>query len=212
MNKYHRYLNLPFEIKKPDEFNYMTDHVQHINLDDTYDCSELNNWLKKIGIEIEIVEAFYTPPGGELPIHADYITLDDHCKINLTWGPKEGTIRWWNILNGDPIVISSLQNLREKLDDGFEYRGFTSKDVDTYSVIEEEKILIANQEDCELIYEANTNHLSLVNTGALHSTYNPTTEGRWTLCFVLMKDNTTIKFDDAAELLKNYIGENNENI
>jgi hypothetical protein len=41
------------------------------------------------------------------------------------------------------------------------------------------------KEDCELVHEASTNKVSLVNVGQFHSTYNPhPTEGRWTLCFV----------------------------
>ena len=63
----------------------------------------------------------------------------------------------------------------------------------------------ANENDCELLYEANTNHPSLVNVGILHGTNNPTPEGRWTLSFIPQKDEQYIPWDDALEIFKDYL-------
>ena len=75
--------------------------------------------------------------------------------------------------------------------------------------------LVAHKEDCELVYEANTNKVSLVNVGQLHSTYNPDpSEGRWTLCFVPARKERTNKrhltFAEAVEVFEPYI-EGDEN-
>ena len=69
------------------------------------------------------------------------------------------------------------------------------------------------EEECELVYEANTDQPSLVNVGTFHSSYNPTEEGRWTLCFILgyNKDDwdNLVPWDKALDLFKEFIdGEN----
>ena len=70
--------------------------------------------------------------------------------------------------------------------------------------------ILAKKEDCTLVHEANTNTLSLVNAGQLHSTWNPhPTEGRWTLCFVpgskSIRNGAHLTFEEACEVYKDYI-------
>ena len=70
--------------------------------------------------------------------------------------------------------------------------------------------LVALKEDCELVHEANTNKISLVNVGRLHSTYNPdSTQGRWTLCFVPASLNLEgrryLTFEEAVKAFEDYI-------
>jgi len=66
--------------------------------------------------------------------------------------------------------------------------------------------LWAEEKDCTLLYEANTNRPSLVNVGVLHGTNNPTNSGRWTICFVPTTLNEDfIHWDDALNIFKNYI-------
>ena len=57
---------------------------------------------------------------------------------------------------------------------------------------------------CDLVCERVIDRPSLINVGQLHSTYNPhATEGRWTLCFFLLKsDYTHLQFDEAVEIFK----------
>ena len=86
----------------------------------------------------------------------------------------------------------------------------------TVKTLEGPTILLAKKEDCELIWEANTNKISLLNVGQLHSTYNPTNIGRWTLCFVpgsrAIRGGAYLTFEEACEVYKDYIiGDDNGN-
>lgn len=102
----------------------------------------------------------------------------------MTWGPDEGVMQWWK----------SDKTRRMQLNG---HQGNTSEYHDN---------LWANEEDCEFLYEANTNRPSLVNVGVLHGTNNPTPHGRWTLCFVpLNQAGQFIHWDSALEVFKNYL-------
>ena len=76
------------------------------------------------------------------------------------------------------------------------------------NTIEYHHNLVAEEKDCTLLYEANTNRPSLVNVGVLHGTNNPTDQGRWTVCFVpTTLSNQFIEWNDAMVIFKNYIVE-----
>ena len=56
------------------------------------------------------------------------------------------------------------------------------------------------------MYETVIDRPSLLNISQLHSTFNPSpTEHRWTLCFTLLKDDKALSFDEALEIFKDYI-------
>ena len=173
-NIYHRYLKFPFEVTKHPLCNTTPKEIEHHDIN-PWRCSQLNKFLSNMGLMVCHTELFYTPPGGaEIPIHADDATLDNRAKINITWGPPEGTVRWWKSENAK--AITDLESAKEMLG--------TELQPDEDFSAREHANLLAKKEDCELIWEANTNKVSLLNVGQLHSTYNPTNVGRWTLCFV----------------------------
>ena len=220
-NIYHKYLRLPFEIQKPEYCNQEFDMIHQRDLtfrhegqdeiaNNPHIDSQMSDWLYGLGCAVTHTECFYTPPGQAIPIHTDDLrTWDDegHVKINVTWGPPEGTTRWWksdktiavrNIeeawkyLTSDIVAgnatgttVENMERLRiaAGLDD-FDVKANdeTFSSARNYS---ETPFNIAKEDDCNLAYEANTNTPSLCNVGELHSTYNPTNYGRWTLCFVL---------------------------
>ena len=163
-NIYHRYLKLPFEITKHDMFNTAPADMKHHDIN-PYRDAQVDEWHASLGLIINHTEVFYTPPGGELPIHSDETTLDNHVKINVTWGPDEGTMRWWQSKNS--FVSTDYENTKSKL------KGVNDDVVDQFSEREHTNVL-ANKDDCDLVWEACTNTPSLVNVGQLHSTYNPT--------------------------------------
>lgn len=178
-NRFHRYLNLPFEIVKPDFCNYEpSDFYQKIHDYTNVYVSMLHH---ELGLITKHVDLIYTEPGGKVPVHVDGPELDDHVKINKTWGPKEGVIRWW----------SPKEYFTHQLDNSYN------------------QTLVAREEDSEFLYEVNTNHTSLINVGKFHSTYNPTNQGRWTLSFIPGKKNTNenVSWDEALEIYKDYIVE-----
>jgi len=169
MNHYHRYLKLPFDIKPPKEFDGGGDTVRHMQLaaadqpgmiEPSEYMPEVNEWFESLGLKFMRVDCFYTPPQGKLGIHTDLPFFSHHAKINITWGPEEGVIRWWHSDNVRQHEITESNEHTSAYHDN----------------------LWAEEEESRLIWEANTNKPSLVNVGMLHSTYNPTNERRWTLC------------------------------
>lgn len=189
-NNFHRYLNLPFQISKPEIF-LESDVYQHFEMQSYYN-KELVDWLSLFDLEISAIEAFHTPPNFKIDIHCDSSNLDDHVKINVTWGPEEGVTRWWQCKKIQPIfrqhdVTDYKGNIEKKLPEG----------------------LMAFEEDCIMLYEKNTNIPSLVNVGKMHSTYNPSdNESRWTLCFVLKHKNSNspyVVWNDALDIFEDYI-------
>ena len=208
-NIYHRYLDLPFEITKPDILNTRPDKWRHEDIN-PWICSKLEPWLNSLGLHSCHTEVFYTPPNhGEIPIHCDDVSLDNRAKINITYGPDSGTIRWWKSNNTKEIVgTDAAQEMlgSEAVSDDFSERTHHN--------------LVALKEDCKLVHEVNTNKVSLVNVGQLHSTYNPDpNNGRWTLCFVpasrkilKISGRRHLTFEEAVEAFAPYIqGEDNGN-
>lgn len=190
MNNFHRYLNLPFEIKKPDVFNTTPDHVVHEQIK-VNDDQNMVNFLKQFGMDLMLVESFYTPPnGGKVPIHTDFWWYEtDYVKINITWGPDDGKIIWWKCSKTQEVKMEPK-----------EYDGLTYTDTI--------RVLTANESDCKEIFSANTNKVSLVNTGILHSTINPSNQPRWTLCFVPAFDiekNVYVTWNEAMDIFKDYL-------
>ncbi len=186
MNKCHRYLNLPFEIKPLSHFDEERDIIQHNYLYNAFEFPELYNWMNNLGVELYMGETFYTPPYSKIPIHTDHSGYTNHVKINVTWGPQEGVTQWWK---SDSIKSEST----------YKHGGM---EIGENSLIPH---LWAEEEDCELLYEANTNRPSLVNVGILHGTNNPTSEGRWTLSFIPRKGERYVHWDDAIDIFKDYL-------
>ena len=190
MNTFHRYLDLPFEIQKPDICNTTPTENFHTDLmsghtgigKDAYIDHDMWMFHDRLGLKINHVEVFYTAAGSKLPIHADTTVINNRVKINISWGPEEGKIRWWKATN--TVVKSDEPN------EGKTHRAH--------------KNVRANIEDCEFLYEANTNWPSLVNVGQLHDTYSPPESGRWTLCFIPQVKGSSEKMLDWYEAVKYY--------
>lgn len=167
-NRFHRYINLPFEVIKPDEFNKFFDVINHFPMERNSPYSiPMIEWLNSRGVDAVDIECFYTNPyGGEIPPHTDGDSFNDQTKINISWGPESGEVRWWKSDKWYKFVIPQ-ENTKDR----------SFKDL---------SVLRANIKDCELLYSSTTNKPSLINVGQLHSTYNPGNVGRHTLCFNLI--------------------------
>jgi hypothetical protein len=185
-NIFHRYIELPFTIEKPVEFNQYWDTVFHfdLGLEKQYSKNMLN-WLNLFDLITTNVDCFYTPPGGKITPHADSNIFNNQVKINITWGPDEARTLWWKSERYYRSVYAGEESNVMK-------RSFD--------------LLEAEEKDCELLYSANTNRPSLVNVGQLHSTYNPGFIGRHTLCFNLSyRDETPVDWYSAIKILKDFI-------
>lgn len=194
MNIYHQYINLPFNLTKPEiaKSGY-PDYPKHAVLTD-YEDPNIEPFLDSLGLKCNHTEVFYTPPnGGKIPLHTDLPALDNRVKINLTWGPENGTMRWW-VARDEASIIDGSKMTEEQATAA--YGDFSA---------EAHQNLIAQEEDCDMVYEAITNTPSLVNVGQLHSTYNPGDYGRWTLCFHLAVGEDFLDWDTAQVVLKDYL-------
>jgi hypothetical protein len=190
MNRYHYYLNLPFEIQKPKVFDTQHSVAKHEVLPmDLPEAQYMIEFLSQFSsVECKKLEYFYTPPnGGKIFIHSDN-QLDNMTKFNITWGPEQGVVRWW-----DCPSYSFLN-----LDPGNSQYGNSDTSHSVY---------VADEKDSTLMYQANTNRISMLNVGPFHSTYNPGTEGRYTLCFLLFYKNSNrhLQWQDAVEIFKEYL-------
>jgi len=205
-NIYHRYINLPFEITKPPICNLQLKEVKHQDIPYHREIA-LEIWLEQFNLYVYGCECFFTPGGKALPVHVDAHRLDNHVKINQSWGPPEGTTRWWNVPNF---------NINDYTNDSFD------KDLDPEKsnyywggldeVQQENRSIRVREEDAELVYEANTDKPSLVNVGTFHSSYNPTNQGRWTLCYIIGKRSIQedipekyLSWDEAEVIFKDYL-------
>jgi len=200
-NIYHRYLTLPFEFTKPEKFNYAGERFA-VAMEESDVYQPFREWIQSLGLELSnILEAFYTCPGGsDVPLHADPGMLPgtaDVCKLNFTWGPEDSTTRWYKIRDEtkyEKFYGGTASGSNKKF-----YKAGINPDIDIdYSII-------ADFDDCDLVYEAVINKPSLINVGQLHSTWNPGDEYRWTFCFVLLENNEPITMERGCEIFKNYI-------
>ena len=189
-NIYHRYINLPFEIERPKITCDFPNQIRHEAINHHVD-QKMVDFNNSLGLKVTHTEVFYTPPNGDkIPIHTDLPALDNRVKINVTWGPEEGVIRWFR--------HNDLSKLYHNSNEVYKGGGFSD---------EEHQNLLAEEEDCTLVYEANTNKPSIVNVGQLHGTYNPGDYGRWTLCFHICRQdiNDFLDFETALKYYKDYI-------
>jgi hypothetical protein len=181
----HRYLNLPFSIAKPDIDYSVYEKWGNFDLNYKHQDENIQSWFSDLGLTCGKIEVFYTPPGGCLPIHADDYDEkkrrpEDHVKINITFGPEEATLRFWESKKTFFLQDPSMDCLSRLT-------------------------LAADEKDCKMIQEVNTNTPSLINSSILHSTYNPTDEGRWTLCFVPCMRGRVIPFSNALKVFDEFI-------
>ena len=58
-NKYHRYLNLPFEIRKPQICNVKPKDLKHYDISNHKD-NNISEFVKQWGLQIVNTELFYT--------------------------------------------------------------------------------------------------------------------------------------------------------
>jgi|Laugresbdmm110sd_1035091.scaffolds.fasta_scaffold132152_2 hypothetical protein len=185
-NVYHRYVDIPCD-PKIDLFSrtdYDPMYYRHVKVEKEEINPELIDWFKQFDIQFVWFEAFYTPPyGGKIPIHTDTAEYSDVVKINWTFGAPGSELMWWEVK--DPKHLGSFET---------EFGA---------------KYLTAEEKHCRLLYKKEIKQPSLVNIGVLHSTWNPTAEGRWTLSLPLidMYSPERLRWNDAIERFEGLLSE-----
>jgi hypothetical protein len=180
----HQYLNLPV-MPKIDLFRLFPDNpdqLNHVAVDPNMLNKEFVDFIESIpGLRIPSWEAFYTPPGGKIWIHGDSDKITDFARINLSWGPKDSELVWWEPKPGiklEPIVTAFGENY-----------------------------LRADEKDCNVIHRAVIDRPSIVQVGMLHSTWNPGPGGRWTLAIPLAEKSEPkrVSFEMAVAMFADYV-------
>ena len=183
---YHRYLNLPFTVSKPISF-VDRESSDYIDLGKDIIPRVMIEWLDEHGVHAIVAGAAYTAPNSKIHPHCDTLEPGNHVNINFTWGSKHSKTRWWKLKQG---------------------KKYTVEHVSDDSVADGDGLLTAKEEDCELLFEQTIDKPSMINSGILHGTYNPSNESRWTMSVVLgYKEypKKLLQWDDAFRIFKNYI-------
>ena len=206
-NIYHRYLKLPFEYPKPEIF----DHGYHKTIQYP-DISSVDTrfriWIESLGLVIgNNLEAFYTPPnGGSISIHSDTPWLPgikDVCKLNFTWGPSSSVTRWYRARYDSDIILVKSYDLPVTIDSTIDIKEVNIDHSDGAVYFAH---CSADVENVDLVYEAVIDRPSLFNSSQLHSTFNPGSEHRWTLSFLLTDQaGELLQFSDALDIFQDYI-------
>ena len=180
----HQYLNLPVmpEIDLFRLFPDNPDQLNHVAVDPSMLNKKFVDFMESIpGLRIPSWEAFYTPPGGKIWIHGDSDKITDFARINLSWGPTDSELIWWEPNPGiklEPIITAFGENY-----------------------------LRADEKDCNVIHRAVINRPSIVQVGMLHSTWNPGPGGRWTLAIPLAEKSEPkrVSFEMAVAMFADYV-------
>jgi hypothetical protein len=179
----HQYLKLPV-MPKIDLFELFPDNpdqLNHVEIDPkTMLNKEFVDFMENIpGLRIPSWEAFYTPPGGGIWLHADTDHITDIARLNISFG--DGEIIWW-----EPK------------------KGFTPEPITTTFGVD---YLRAEAHQCNEIHRATTNIPSIVQVGMLHSTYCPGPKGRWTLAIPLAERSEPkhVNFGLAVAMFSDYL-------
>lgn len=201
-NRYHRHLNLTEEYTPVVDFSqWDVKNLQWVEFHKDLSLNELNNpklvdWLFSQKMTSEWIEVFYTPPGQDGIIHSDTTKCIDYAKIVFQYGAKGSTMRWWNS-QYTKEVSTSLENYSDKYSSQYRSDDHYHGDV-----------LVSAPEFSTIQYEAEIGTSSLVNVGPLHSSHNPTTEGRFVVTLALFDfGGNRILWDDALFRLKEYVVE-----
>tara|TARA_B100000427_G_scaffold100194_1_gene82497 strand:+ start:1837 stop:2439 length:603 start_codon:yes stop_codon:yes gene_type:complete len=197
MNRYYKKLNFPSElIPDIDTSQWDTEGYSWIQFHKVLKPHQLKNdkfieCLKSLGMCSRWIEVFYTPPGQDGVIHSDNTDWLDWTKIYFQYGAVGSTMRWWE---SDKTVEYStatgkyIKNCRDRTEE--HYHG---------------QVLVAQEEDSTIVYEADLKSPCLVNVGKLHSSHNPTKEKRFALTVALSDiDGGRILWDDALSRLSDY--------
>ena len=193
-NIYHRYIKLPFEFIKPsvndikktfsdeqknkssvwDTLNNVKTDVYKFKLPELDE--KITSFLETFIILYITKLLFNTGPPERINIQVDSIKdanylnetsdyFDNHAKLNFTWENENSSLQWWKTVDNNNLKV----------------------DTHTYEGGKTWKVICAEENKCQMVYEKKINKPSIVNTGVLHSTHNPSDKERITLSYNLVR-------------------------
>ena len=193
-NIYHRYIKLPFEFIKPsvndikktfsdeqknkssvwDTLNNVKTDFYKFKLPELDE--KITSFLETFNLFYSTKLLFFTGPHERINIHVDsnkdanYLNetsdyFDNHAKLNFTWENENSSLQWWKTDDNNNLKV----------------------DTHTYEGGKTWKVIWAEENKCQMVYEKKINKPSIVNTGVLHSTHNPSDKERITLSYNLVR-------------------------
>jgi len=158
------------------------DSPAHFYLPVTDLSNEFLDWCKSLNCQIWYSEIFYTPPGGSIFKHSDYLQPADCCKINWVYNEGDSYMRWFIIKEGAELKL-------RKNEIGGEYLACDSDD------------------DYILKYQHKIGKPTLVNAAEPHDVINPSIFPRWAVSIVFREigQDWRIGYKRFREILSSYI-------
>lgn len=150
-------INYPYTIDRPNYYKHVYPH----NICETGNPLDqrLVKWIEEHNLKVQSSQLFYTAPNDSINIHVDHYGIGNHGKINMTWGHPDSRTNFWKLKDGKQFKVNQSKNYIP--------------------------VITAELDDVELIETFEINQLSIFNAGVLHSTHNPTNQGRWTMSIVV---------------------------
>jgi hypothetical protein len=166
---------------------------------------KIEEWIYFMGMTSDWIEVFYTPPLSSGVIHTDNGSGDYWTKIIYQFGAKNSTMRWWESTKPFRLVPGVEKYLDENIKD-FKNVTEPNSPSDDLECHYSQQVFLSLEKDAKIIHEVEIGEASLVNTGILHSSYNPTTEKRFVVTIGLFdRYGERLLWDDVLTKMKRYL-------
>ena len=220
MQLYHRYLKLPFKFEKPTLYDSieLKDYCEFIYFKDKDLKTEpILDFIDSIGLYRIQTNSVYSAPKDGIRIHSDTPDLSDKVKLSFSWGSPDSKTIWWEPKDKRKVKVVNFYESHMT-------RGVKASKIKMATIPERIRLFLkgkkigpltkyawAKEKDCNKVLEKTIDRPSLYNVGRLHSTYNPSSEGRWTLTFILgkKKDKKPLHFIESLNYFRDYIVDDN---
>jgi len=220
MQLYHRYLKLPFKFEKPTLYDSieLKDYCEFIYFKDKDLKTEpILDFIDSIGLYRIQTNSVYSAPKDGIRIHSDTPDLSDKVKLSFSWGSPDSKTIWWEPKDYRRVKVVNFYESHMT-------RGVKASKIKMATIPERIRLFLkgkkigpltkyawAKEKDCNKVLERTIDRPSLYNVGRLHSTWNPSSEGRWTLTFILGKkrDKKPLHFIESLNYFRDYIVDDN---
>jgi len=216
MQLYHRYLNLPFSFEKPTLYDSieLKDYCEFIYFKDEDLLTEpILDFIDSLGLYRIKTNSVYSAPKDGIRIHSDTPDLSDKVKLSFSWGSSDSKTIWWEPIDKKKIKVVNFYESNMT-------RTVKCSKIKMATIPERIRLFLkgkkpgpltkyawAKEKHCKKVLERTIDRPSLYNVGRLHSTWNPSDKGRWTLSFILgkKKDKKPLHFTEALNYFWDYI-------
>ncbi len=216
MQLYHRYLKLPFNFEKPTLFDSveLKDYSEFIYFkDEDLKTEPILDFIDSIGLYRIQTNSVYSAPNDGIRIHSDTPDLSDKVKLSFSWGSPDSKTIWWEPKDHRRVkVVNFYESHMTRTVKCSKIKMATIPErirlfLKGKKIGPQTKYAWAKEKDCNKVLEKTIDRPSLYNVGRLHSTWNPSSEGRWTLTFILGKkrDMKPLHFIESLNYFREYI-------